>query len=157
MVPLHATSLPPEIYSHMWTRCARELRDDVPDNNGISKWKRLTNSLNVITPGVDLILWALVLLSHWSVPFSHLSVWCQICLTLSQLCRQNEAHYNWCISSWKEKVDPFTKRHQERFCFLALTIVSSPQRNLSHFLIFREMTYKYSVLISSQIIIFWLY
>lgn len=30
--------------------------------------------LNVITPGVDLILWALVLLSHWFVRSSHLSV-----------------------------------------------------------------------------------
>lgn len=42
---------------HMWTCSTREPRDDVPDNNGISKWKRLTNSLNVITLGVDLILW----------------------------------------------------------------------------------------------------
>lgn len=95
---------------HMWTCCTQELRGDVPDNNGISKWKRLTNSLNVITPGVDLILWALVLLSHWSVRLSHLSVWCQICLKLSQLSRQNESHYNWCISLWKEKPDPFTKQ-----------------------------------------------
>lgn len=30
--------------------------------------------LNVITPGVDLILWTLVLLSHWFVRLSHLSV-----------------------------------------------------------------------------------
>ena len=97
---------------HTWTCRTRELRDDVPDNNGISKWKRLTNSLNVITPGLDLILWALVLLSHWSVRLSHLSVWCQICLKLSQLCRQNESHYNWCISPWKEKPDPSTKQRE---------------------------------------------
>lgn len=95
---------------HLWTCCMQELRDDVPDKNGISEWKRLTNSLNVITPGVDLILWALVLLSHWSVRASHLSVWCQICLKLSQLCRQNESHYYRCISLWKEKMDLFTKQ-----------------------------------------------
>lgn len=96
---------------HMWTLVVAHGSWEMmsPDNNGISKWKRLTNSLNVITPGVDLILWALVLLSHWSVPLSHLSVWCQICLKLSQLCRQNESHYNWCISSRKEKLDLSTK------------------------------------------------
>lgn len=26
---------------HMWTCCAQEPRDDVPDNKGISKWKKL--------------------------------------------------------------------------------------------------------------------
>lgn len=98
---------------HTWTCCTRELRDDVPDNNGISKWKRLTDSLNVITPGVDLILWALVLLSHWSMWLSHLSVWCQICLKLSKLYSQNENYYNWWIFSWKQKPDPF---NQQRHC-----------------------------------------
>lgn len=63
-----------------------ELRDDVLDNTRISKWKRLTATLNVITRRVDLIFWGvLVLLSYWSMKSSHLSVWCHICLKLSQL------------------------------------------------------------------------
>lgn len=52
--PSHATSLPAEIYPqsdllHM------ELRDDVLDKTWISKWKRFTDTLNVITLRVDLI------------------------------------------------------------------------------------------------------
>ena len=63
-VPFPPPILAPELYPHTRTCCTWELRDNVPDNNGTSKWKRLTNMLDVITLRVDLILWALFLSSH---------------------------------------------------------------------------------------------
>lgn len=112
MAPLRATSLPAEIYiphhADLLRTCrSREMMMMSPITMGSSKWKRLTNSLNVITRGGWFNSFGLWFYCHADpVRLSHLSVWCQICLKRSQLGRQDESHYNWCISLWKEKPDP---------------------------------------------------
>lgn len=106
----HATSLPPKIFSlHLDLVADRSWK--MSDNNGMhgKDW------LNLITPGVDLILWALVFivtLIRGEEPF--------VCL-VSNLFKAFPVvlpkwhHYNWCISLWKEKPDLSTMHRDVLF------------------------------------------